>query len=297
MNEKDILIINNISKKLEEIKKDGVKNLVIISDFDFTLTHRFNYDKSPPEQYLSSFGTLERSDLMSSEFKTYTINNYNHYSPKEYDLSLSLEERTSFMQEWTEKGLNAVVNEKITLSFLNEITEKAISSNQLKIRKSAEKLFHFAAENLIPFYVLSAGCGNVIERFLEITIDSKVLKVLKENNLLVIVSNFFEVNENNQIVSFKKPVLNTFNKVDFLKQAFRHDSLNAIVFGDHHHDSFCVEKLTLNKTISIAFVNFDKKEMETNKKDILERYLLHWDVIKFNEGSFELGVEIMKSIQ
>lgn len=79
--------------------------------------------------------------------------------------------------------------------------------------------------------------------------------------------------------------------------AFKHHMKNAVIFGDHHHDSLCVEKLILNNTISIAFVNYSKNYMEKNKKEIYKRYLLHWDVILFNESSFEYCIEKLDYIK
>ena len=75
---------------------------------------------------------------------------------------------------------------------------------------------------------------------------------------------------------------------------------NAIIFGDHHHDSLCVEKLDLNHTLTIAFVNYSKEHMEKERKETYDRYLLHWDVLLFNESSFEYGynklLELKKNI-
>jgi hypothetical protein len=37
--------------------------------------------------------------------------------------------------------------------------------------------------------------------------------------------------------------------------------------------------------------------MEKEKKETLERYLLHWDAILFNEASFEYGLKKLELIK
>ncbi len=289
----DILQVNDLTKKINSIREHGLKDLVIISDFDFTITHRF---KDGQPFYHSSFGTVEKYPKFDKEFTDYLIKNCEYYHPKEYDLSLSLEVRRQFMHEWTEKSLNAVLTQKVKKDTFSEIADYYYSIGELKMRKDAEKMFIFADEHNIPFYVLSAGSGDVIAPFLK-KVLGETYESLNKKKLLTIVSNHFIFNEEGFATDYVKPILNTFNKVDALTTAFSHKSRNALVFGDHHHDSLCVERLDLAQTISVAFVNYKKHLMETSKKETLERYIQHWDVLIFDEGTFEYGYNILKSIK
>ena len=249
--------ITDIQEKLKKMES-GCKDLVIISDFDYTLTHRFNSDGS---MLYSSFGAVEHYSKLDKEYKEICKQNYDFYGPKEYDLSLSFEERKQLMNDWTEKGLDLICSRNFEKKTYDEIVLEAYDKGLLKLRTGAEKMFKFANDNNIPFYVLSAGCGDTILPFLKLTIGNVFEELLKKD-LIVIVSNHAIFDENNKQVSYVKPVLNTFNKVDALKQAFRHESINAIVCGDHHHDSLCVEKLDLKNTITLAFINFSQELME-----------------------------------
>lgn len=81
-----------------------------------------------------------------------------------------------------------------------------------------------------------------------------------------------------------------------LEQNFRHTAKNAVVFGDHHHDSLCVEKLNLNHSLSIAFVNYSYQAMISEKKEQLERYILHWDILLFDESPFDNALPFLHKI-
>ncbi len=89
-----------------------------------------------------------------------------------------------------------------------------------------------------------------------------------------------------------------FNKFfKHLQLNFKHDSGDALVFGDHHHDSLCIEKLKLNNSLSVAFVNYDKEYMMKEKAEQMERYKLHWDVVLFNEQSFDYHLDLLEKIK
>ena len=61
----DTIIITDIQDKLKHMK-NGCKDLVIITDFDFTLTHRFSPDGT---NLYSTFGSIEHYSKIDNEFK------------------------------------------------------------------------------------------------------------------------------------------------------------------------------------------------------------------------------------
>ena len=243
----------------------------------------------------SSFGTMEHSSFLDDKFREERLKDLQYYAPKEVDLSLSVEERRKYCDEWTRRGLKALIDKKISDKTFSEIIEDASKKGIIKLRKNAEKLFEFSLENKVPLYVLSAGLGNVIEPFLLSQV--KCYKELQEKELVKIVSNRIYFDESGLPNSHKDPPLNTFTKTDYLKEAYTHGVKDAIIAGDHHHDSLCVEKLTLNKAISIAFINSERKVLENEKKEQLERYSLHWDGAIFDEGSFDFHLSILNHIK
>lgn len=208
----NILEVNsNINKKLECFK-NGCKDLVIITDFDFTLTHRYGING---ENYFASFGCIETFPKLSKKFRDKMIENYNYYAPKEYDLSLSLEERRKLMNEWTTNGFEMFIKEEIHKENIKEIVEYSIENKLILLRKDAEKIFKYGLENNVNIYILSAGIQDIIEEFLHQKIPE--FKELVNNNLVHIVSNKLIFNNVGLATDYKKPVLNTFAKVDVCK--------------------------------------------------------------------------------
>lgn len=197
-----------IDEKIKQMK-GGVENLVIICDFDYTITHRFVENGTVLN---SSFGALETYHKFSQEMRDRMVGNLKKYSPKEYDLSIPYEERRRLMEEWTTKSCENVLNDGLKESYIPDIIDDNIKNKSMRLRKGVEKLFEFALNNKVPFYVLSAGCGNIVKEFLVKTIPC-MTDLLKED-LVHIVSNEFYFDTNGKAVSYKKPILNTFSKVD-----------------------------------------------------------------------------------
>lgn len=72
---------------------------------------------------------------------------------------------------------------------------------------------------------------------------------------------------------------------------------NAIVFGDHHHDSLCVQKLDLHNSVSLAFANYDKEDIVKNNNTLYLKYKEHWDGVLFNDNDFSLHIEILNGLK
>lgn len=82
-----------------------------------------------------------------------------------------------------------------------------------------------------------------------------------------------------------------------MKDAFKHDNSDCFVFGDHHHDSYCTTKLTLNSTITVAFANYTRDYLENKNPEQLDRYRQHWDAIVLNDGDFELHWKLLSKLE
>lgn len=158
-------------------------------------------------------GTVEFWDMLSEEFRIKRNKDFDFYAPKEYDLSLSLEDRRKYCDEWTFIGLTDLSNEKLHEKDFDLLIKDVIDNKKLILRDHVKEIFKFADDNNIPLYILSAGLGNVIEHVMKYAIPE--YQSLIDKKLLVLVSNFLTFDEKTGLVNgFKKPVLNTFSKVD-----------------------------------------------------------------------------------
>lgn len=158
-------------------------------------------------------GTVCEWSYLSNEYRIRRRKDYDFYAPKEYDLSLTLEERRNFCNEWTFTELTDLCKEKLKENDFEDLIKDVIDNKKLYLRDHAKEIFKFADDNNIPIYVLSAGLGNVIEHVMKYAIPQ--YQSLLNKNLLVIVSNFLTFDSNSGYINgFKQPVLNTFSKVD-----------------------------------------------------------------------------------
>ena len=71
-----------LEDKLAKIKREGMKNLVVVSDFDMTLTSFLMPDGS---RGMSTHGILERSGYFGDAFTTRAKQIFNKYYPIEVD--------------------------------------------------------------------------------------------------------------------------------------------------------------------------------------------------------------------
>ena len=73
------IIINpqELDKKIEAMKKDGVSSLHIVSDFDRTLTKAFYHNKKAP----SILSELRNGKYLTKEYAEKAHDLYNQYHP------------------------------------------------------------------------------------------------------------------------------------------------------------------------------------------------------------------------
>ena len=207
INGNDVIFFkDDILDRLKKIKK---KNLVIISDFDYTLSQRFDENGN---LLRSSFGTVEHWDRVTDDFKKERLDDVEFYSKKEMDLNLPVEDRRRFCEEWTLRGISELSKQNLVKKDFSDLVEIVTNNKTLRLRKHADKIFQFALDNEIPFYVLSAGLGTIIDLLLTNEVPSYTK--LKEKNLVTLVSNFILFDENDKVKGYSSPLLNTFSKVD-----------------------------------------------------------------------------------
>ncbi len=142
--------INN--EKLNKIKLN-TQNFYVAIDFDRTMT------------------TLNSSDswdvagkLLGEEFNEKILNLYQIYRPIELDYNISFEDKTKAMEIWYRDCVNLYYDYHFTKKQL----EDSIEMGNLIFRKGCLEFLKYMYNNNIPVIILSAGIGNIIEKFLEI---------------------------------------------------------------------------------------------------------------------------------
>lgn len=185
----EILIPNpqEFISKLRKLIDNGIENLEIVSDFDFTFT-RFKIDETRgPSTY-----QLLQSSVLSGELAAKVLELYNFYHPIEIDPVMPIEEKQKYMHEWWD-SCNVQILET---GFNRQDLPRFIQESGLYFRFDLDTLLRFCKEKEVPITVLSGGIGNLI---------STSLEMLGEDGRAKVVSNFIGFDELGKSNGFLKP--------------------------------------------------------------------------------------------
>ena len=173
------------------------------------------------------------------------------------------------MEEWYQKCMDLYYKYNLTKDML----DKSIDNSNLIFRSGAKEFLKKYQEKNVPIIILSAGIGNVIERF------------LKNNDLyndnVYIISNFLRFDEKGNMKPFKEKIIQSVNKsIDnkYLKEInekTKGRKYKSLV-GDLIEDEKMVPKSEWDTTLKMAFLDID---MEKN----LEKYRKNFDIV-FTKG-------------
>ena len=267
-------------EKIKKVKSFSLKNLVIISDFDYTLTKRFSSsDESNRVQYLCGFGFYDHCPNLPESFREASRQLKEKYIKYENDLSVPL---------LYEEDLRLINELHLDKSFLLSNLEDTIKKKPFYFRKGVKKFIEFIIDNKIPFVIISGGIKETIEATLELLVG----KPLPRN--IQIISNEFIYDKENKTKDFKKPLIYTFNKADIIshriQEIIKEDEMknkDILFLGDHINDIDAIKDLKPKNKVGVVFNNY------FNQYKYLEKY----DCVISNEGSFDFINELLSNIQ
>lgn len=175
-------------EKLSRIKLTKT-NFFVAIDFDKTITANESADSWDAS-----------GKMLETEFKEKLYEMYYKYGPIEQDYNISFEEKYKAMEEWYYGCMNLYYTYGLTQEKLN----KSIDNSDIIFRTGAKEFLSDMHKNNIPVIILSAGIGNVIERFLQ------------KNNCyyknMHIISNFIPFDEKGNIKKYEGELIHTLNK-------------------------------------------------------------------------------------
>lgn len=205
--------------KLEKIKQDGLENLQVVLDFDRTITGPTPHGRPAP----SMISFLRESDILGEEYFERANALFAHYHPIEISNDISLEEKNSLMHEWWVKHIELLIEYKLTLEQILEIS----SSPNLVLRDGAKDFFLFCSTRNIPIIIFSA---NVLG-------SESISNFLKMNNVnypnIKIITNELTFNEQGEVVNFKEPIIHSENKNETILDVEKiMQRKNTILAGD-----------------------------------------------------------------
>ena len=258
----NMIYINN-KEKIEKLKQ--VKDYCVIMDFDRTITTK----TSEP-----SLGVLP--NYFGGEFLVERTKIFNHYRPIELDYTLEEEEKKKIMKQWAVDSFN-LSSKYIT----KDAIDKATDNSNMYLRKGAKEFFENLRDKNIPVIIMSAGIGNIIEKFL-----------IKQNtyfNNITLISNFFKFEDEKAIIDLDNLISTSNKNYSAIPEEIRKELENKgkiLLFGDVVEDISMVNKNQLEKTITIGFLDHGEEQN-------LEVYNKNFDIVLTNNSDFEVVKEVI----
>ena len=197
----------NIATIINNIKETNGK-IAIVSDFDFTLTKKYemNNDKI---NYYSTYSVLENASNISEDYRRKFKVLFEKYNKYECDTSIDFNIRESFVFEWYKDILELIMTEDLNRNHFEEMVDQ--SENKFYFRNGILELFENIMKYKITFYIISAGLHEIIEDSLRKIIP--FYDLLLEYKLIIIIANKFIYEETtNKMIGYFKPIIYTFNK-------------------------------------------------------------------------------------
>ena len=303
--EKNIEIndFKNFSSKIEHFissYKLNPKNLVLVTDFDFTITKRFNYQKNI--SLFSSYRFYDESLIGGDQQKILEIQNQlcNKYMKYETDASYDKTIREKKVHEFYSKSLDVYINPNFTRNSIGKMLKKL--KEKFELRKYTKDLFEMLIKLGIPIIIVSGGVKEVIIDLLKKCIKNFENYLIQKK--IIIIANDLYFEEGKGCVGHSTDVIYAFNKSNFVKETIKKnfpDVKNVIVMGDHVNDYDSVQDLeiTKNNIIGIGFVNIkpefieDETKKEIVKKNV-EDYKNIYDINLVGDTDFSFIIKLLK---
>lgn len=306
-NKKDETLISDpekLNEKLSIFKKSCSDKCIFVSDFDYTFSLRFlNHT-----QLYSSYCFLENSLLINEKnpnFKNQLHELSLKYECYETDTSIDFEFRKSMIKDWFEKALDLFIEQHITKKDFIEVIREAFNKDKFYFRKELKLFFEKLLTLNIPIIIISGGIKEIIENLL-LDFLGNIYTEMITKHLLTILANEFTYDNQNNVNGYIQPVIHTFNKGKFVKDAINinYPNLkltNIFVMGDHLNDYDSIKEIDEVKDkkniIGIGFININpNSEFKEKEEKTIEEYKNVFDVNILSNGGFEYINNLIDSL-
>ena len=281
----------DLKDKISIFKKDGFENLIIVIDFDCTLTKGYNKDGSR----VSVISILRNNDFISFDYQEKAKALFVKYHPIEIDPNISFEDKKDAMRKWWTEHFDLLAKSGVDKKLIEEISKR---EDLICLRDGFDDFFNFQKEYNIPTLIFSsAGVGDVIKLHLEY-ID-------RLNKDIHIITNFWDYNDDGKFVGIKGKVIHGMNKgVDILRGSVFYEKYknkkNIILLGDSMSDLNMVEGFNYENIITIGFFNqsntngFVKDQKSFD--DMRDKYYDKFDIVIEGDGDMSKVNELLKKL-
>ena len=308
----EISDINNLNQKISTFKtvynlKENINNLLYITDFDYTITRKYNYIKG--EKLYSTY-TIYNQESFGGDQSLYLSQDkklFDIYAKYEEDTSYSCDIRKIKSFEWYKYSLINMSNEKITYDSFKKMVE--LSFENIKFRNEFKTLLEILIKKNIPIVVISGGIKEIIIEILKTLKIEGFEDYLKQKRIIIIANSLLD--ENGKLINWRdnerdKDIIYPFNKNIIIKQSlskYFKDFRNIIIVGDLISDYESINEIEINKkenVLGFGFLDYNPLKIKSDfnyKNDILfKEYSNVFDVVFINDQGYQFIIDVIKKI-
>ncbi len=299
----EVTNIDNFSSKLKKFiisYKKNKKHITLITDYDFTISKKYNYQKKLG--LFSSYRFYDESLIGGDQQKVIDTQNElcNKYMKYETDASIDIKIREKYVHEFYVKSLDVYINPNFTRISIVKMIDKV--KDKFELRKYTKEFFEFLIKLEIPIIIVSGGIQEVIIDLLKRSI--KDFELYCKQKKIIIIANELYFDEKKGCVGYSNDVIYAFNKSSFVKDVIKKnfpEIENILIMGDHLNDYDCIKDLNLTQdnAIGFGFVNIKPEfvEDETKKEEIqnnINNYKKVYDVNLIGDSDFLFLIKILE---
>lgn len=231
----------NFLEKRQKLKAEGADKLMVVADFDRTLTP-YTFAGKPAS---TSWYLLGHSGLLGKNFSAEMDRLFGIYYPIENDHRLADAERFAKMREWWLAVFDLMKSE----GYSRQKMEEMVALGLVRLREGVPEFFAKCNEAEVPLLIFSAGVGDVIK---------KVLADLPGDK--DIIANFGNFTESGEYLGYTEPVVHSMDKNERLLdeeglRAKYEGRKNVLLMGDHLKDADMIEGANHETVLRVGFLN------------------------------------------
>uniref|UniRef100_F1L1I5 5'-nucleotidase n=1 Tax=Ascaris suum TaxID=6253 RepID=F1L1I5_ASCSU len=277
---------NDVCKKVEKFTNDKPEHLLVIADFDHTLSRTKNH---VGEECCISYGVFEMDALRRSPERANCFAKLTEkYLPIELSTTMTSEEKAPYMVEWWQKSNDYILETKYT----EDDIEDLVAKSSIDLRDDVDLMIHDLDRHAVPLLIFSAGIGNIID----ICLRKKMVNVPKNVHL---VSNMMLFDAEGIACGFSEPLIHTFCKNGSMIEkcpSLRKEiagRFNVLLLGDSLGDLHMADGYRPNgDEITVLKIGFLNRAFDTH----YEKFLDGFDIVLVDDQTMHLPRHLIQKI-
>ena len=306
----EISDLNKLNNKISLFKevhnsKKNINEILYITDFDYTITRKFNYTTG--ERFHNTY-SIYNQDAFGGDQTSFLAEDkrlYDLYGKYEDDTSIDYETRKNKSFEWYKLSLINMSNEKINKEAFKKMVE--LSFENIKFRNEFKTLLEMLIKENIPIIIISGGIKEIIIETLR-TLNIDGFESYLDNKRLIIIANSL-LDENDKIKNWNErenDIIYPFNKNIIIKkdlEKYFTGFKNIIIVGDLISDYKSIDEIEINKeenVIGFGFLEYNPKKLKHDfnyKNDsMFKEYSNVFDAVFVNDQGYQYIIDVINKI-